>query len=186
MLRIIDWSIHHRLFVLLAAGVLVVAGILAALTLPIDAVPDISGKQVAVNTVAAALGPQEVERQITQPLEIILSGIPGATDMRSLSQFGLSQITVLFRDDVDIYRARQLVAERLAEAKESLPAGTETPTLAPIATGLGEIYYVFVESDRHSLMEKRSILDWQVNPRLRTVPGTLAVRNSISRFLIAD
>lgn len=175
--RIVHWSIHNRLFVMLAWFAVVFAGVYAALSLPIDAVPDISGKQVVVNTAAPALGPEEIELQITQPLETVLSGIPQSTGMRSICQFGLSQITVLFDDKTDIYWARQQVTERLAEANETLPPGVDAPSLAPIATGLGEIYYVFVEGDDHSLMERRSILDWQVRPRLRTVPGIIEVNS---------
>jgi cobalt-zinc-cadmium resistance protein CzcA len=175
--RIIDWSIHNRAFIVIAWLGIALVGIYAALTLPIDAVPDISGKQVVVNTSAPALGPEEVELQITQPLETTLSGIPSSAGMRSISQFGLSQITVVFEDATDIYWARQQVSERLAEAKENLPSGVDPPSLAPISTGLGEIYYVFVESDRHNLMEKRSILDWQVRPRLRTIPGIIEVNS---------
>ena len=97
--------------------------------------------------------------------------------MRSICQFGLSQITVVFEDGIDLYRARQLVGERLSSVKDSLPSGSHPPEMAPIATGLGEIYYVFVESDRHNLMERRAILDWQVRPRLRTVPGLIEINS---------
>lgn len=175
MNQIVDFSIRNRFFVVLAALFLVAGGFYSALTLPIDAVPDITTKQVVVNTAAPALGPQEVERQITVPIEVALSGLPGAQDMRSISQFGLSQVTVIFEDSTNIYSARQIVNERLQEAKEQLPLGIAPPTLAPIATGLGEIYYIFVESDKLSLMERRSLLDWQVKPRLRTVPGVIEV-----------
>lgn len=173
--RIVAWSIQNRLLVVFGAVGLVIAGVIFAFTLPIDAVPDISAKQVMVNTAAPALGPQEVELQITQPLEMALSGIPHTAEMRSISQFGLSQVTVVFEDQADVYWARQQVAERLEEAKESLPPGVDPPMMAPIATGLGEIYYVFVEGEKYSLMERRSILDWQVKPRLRTVPGIIEV-----------
>jgi cobalt-zinc-cadmium resistance protein CzcA len=173
--RIIDWSIRNRLFVVIATVALILGGALSAYRLNIDAVPDITIPQVIINTAAPALGPQEVEQQITQRLETVLSGIPGSTKMRSISQFGLSQIAVEFADGTDIYRARQQVTERLSEAEETLPPGVEPPELAPIATGLGEIYYVFVEGEGFSLMQRRSILDWQVKPRLRTVPGVIEV-----------
>ncbi len=175
--RIVDFSIQNRFFVLLASLVLVLCGIYAAITLPIDAVPDISNQQVVVNTAAPALAPEEIERQVTRPLEVALSGIPHTVEMRSVSQFGLSQITIVFEDGTDIYLARQLVTERLTEAKEALPAGLDPPTLAAVATGLGEIYYVFVEGDDYSLTQRRSILDWQVKPRLRTVPGIIEVNS---------
>ena len=175
MNQVVDFSIRNRFFIVLLALLLVGAGLYAAVTLPIDAVPDVTTKQVVVNTSAPALGPQEVERQITIPLEVALSGLPHTIEMRSISQFGLSQVTVVFDDSVDIYFARQLVNERLGEVRDELPVGVEAPNLAPIATGLGEIYYVFVEGENLSLMERRTVLDWQVKPRLRTVPGVIEV-----------
>ena len=175
MNRIVDFSIRNRVLVILAAVLLLAGGLYAAVTLPIDAVPDITDKQVVINTSAPALGPEEVERQITAPIEIALSGLPRMRDLRSISQFGLSQVTAVFYDDVPIYLARQMVNERLQEVKEQLPPGVESPMLAPIATGLGEIYYVFVEGEGSSLMERRTLLDWQVKPRLRTVPGIIEV-----------
>lgn len=174
MNHVVEWSIRNRFLVMLAALALVGAGVLAAVSLPIDAVPDVTTRQVVVNTAAPALGPTEVERRITVPVETALAGLPRAEGMRSISQFGLSQVTVVFADDTDIYFARQLVAERLAEAREQLPPEAGTPSLAPVATGLGEIYYVFVEGPQ-SVMERRTILDWQVRPRLRTVPGIVEV-----------
>jgi cobalt-zinc-cadmium resistance protein CzcA len=183
MNRVVDFSIRHRFLVMLAALLLVAGGLYAAVHLPIDAVPDISQKQVIVNTYAPALGPTEVERQITFPTEVALSGLPRLLELRSISQFGLSQVTAIFDDDVDIYFARQLVNERLGEVKEQLPPGVDPPQLAPIATGLGEIYYIFVEGNSPglkpgaALMERRTILDWQVRPRLRTVPGVIEVNS---------
>ncbi|MCW5865641.1 MAG: efflux RND transporter permease subunit [Candidatus Eremiobacteraeota bacterium] len=175
--RLIEASIEHRFFVVLATVLLMALGFYCAWTLPIDAVPDITTNQVVVNMAAPALAPEEIERQITRPLEISLSGLPGSTEMRSISQFGLSQVTIVFDDHSDIYRARQLVAERLTAMSEQLPLGARPPELAPIATGLGEIYYVFIESDTLSLVERRDILDWQVRPRLRTVPGVIEVNS---------
>jgi cobalt-zinc-cadmium resistance protein CzcA len=172
---IVRASIRHRLFVLVAVLLMAMAGLYAATVLPIDAVPDITTTQVVVNTAAPALAPEEVEAQITRRLETALAGIPHVLEMRSISQFGLSQITLEFEDGTNIYFARQLVGERLEEAKEELPEDTSPPSLAPVATGLGEIYYVFLESETLSLMERRTILDWQVKPRLRTVPGIIEV-----------
>ena len=177
MNRLVDFSIRNRALVILAALLLIGVGLYSAVNLPIDAVPDISMKQVVVNTAAPALGPEEVERQITTPIEVALSGLPHTQDLRSVSQFGLSQVTVVFADDASIYLARQLVNERLQDVREQLPPGIEAPTLAPIATGLGEIYYVFVEGEDYSLMERRTILDWQVKPRLRTVPGIIEINS---------
>lgn len=175
--RLIEGSIEHRFFVVLATLILVAVGLYCGWTLPIDAVPDITTNQVVVNMAAPALAPEEIERQVTRPLEISLSGLPGSTEMRSISQFGLSQVTVVFDDASDIYRARQLVGERLAVMSEQLPPGARPPELAPIATGLGEIYYVFIESDTLPLVDRRAILDWQVRPRLRTVPGVIEVNS---------
>jgi cobalt-zinc-cadmium resistance protein CzcA len=175
--RIIDFSIQNRFFIVLLTALLIAAGINAALKLPIDAVPDITTKQVAVNTVAPALAPLEIERQITFPVEVALSGMPHLVDLRSISQFGLSQVTAVFEDSVDIYGARQLVNERLQEVKDHLPPGVEPPQMGPITTGLGEIYHVIVEGDGYSLMERRTILDWMIKPRLRTVPGVIEVNS---------
>jgi cobalt-zinc-cadmium resistance protein CzcA len=177
MNRIVDFSIQNRVLIILAALLLVAGGIYAAVTLPIDAVPDISEKQVVINTYAPALGPEDIERLITSPIEVALAGLPRLQELRSISQFGLSQVTAVFDDRTDIYFARQIVNERLSEAKEQLPPGADPPQLAPISTGLGEIYYVFVEGEQYSLMDRRTILDWQVKPRLRTVPGIIEVNS---------
>jgi heavy metal efflux system protein len=178
---ILNWlvrvSIKHRFFVVLAVLAMALCGIYSAYTLPIDAVPDVSDTQVVVNASAPALSPEEVESQLTRRLEIVLSGIPNVTEMRSISQFGLSQVTLVFQDGTNIYLARQLVGERLLEVKEKLPQGLATPIIAPMATGLGEIYYVFVESEKYSLMERRTMLDWQIRPRLRTIPGIIEVNS---------
>src|SRR5436190_846804 len=159
MNRIVGYSIQNRFFVVLLALLLMAAGISAALKLPIDAVPDITTKQVAVNTVAPALAPLEIERQITFPIEVALSGMPHLVDLRSISQFGLSQVTVVFEDGVDIYAARQLVNERLQEVKEQLPHGVEAPMMGPISTGPAEIDHVMMEGVGSALMERRTILD---------------------------
>src|SRR3954469_18825390 len=141
--KILEFSLRQRSFVLLAAVALFGAGIWSATRLPIDAVPDITGVQVQVNTEVAALAAEESERLVTRPIELEMAGLPGVEEMRSLTKFGLSQVTLQFSDGIDIYRARQLVAERLQSAVENLPRGT-TPKLAPISTGLGEIFYYSV------------------------------------------
>src|SRR5215210_711735 len=167
---ILRFSIHQRVFVLIAALLLIGFGIYNATLLPIDAVPDVTNKQVQINTVAPALGPEEIERQITFPLEVALAGIPHLEETRSISQFGLSQVTVVFDDSVDIYFARQIVNERLQEARGQLPPGAKAE-MGPVSTGLGEIYYVQLESKNHSAMERRTMMDWIVRPQLRTVSG---------------
>src|SRR6478752_4415392 len=121
--QVIELSIRQRAAVLLATGVLIVAGAWAAWRLPIDAVPDITNVQVQINTAVPALAPEEIEKLVTFPIESEMAGLPGMIEFRSLSKFGLSQVTMVFRDDVDLYRTRQLVSERLAGALDELPQG---------------------------------------------------------------
>jgi cobalt-zinc-cadmium resistance protein CzcA len=174
--HIIRFSIQQRFFVVLFSLVLVGAGVWSAVNLPIDAVPDVTNKQVQINTTVPALAPAEVVRQITFPVEVALAGIPRLKETRSISQFGLSQVTAIFEDDIDIYFARQLVLERLQAAKEQLPPGTSPPQMGPVSTGLGEIFYVVVEGPQ-DLMERRTLLDWTIKPQLRTVPGLVEVNS---------
>lgn len=168
------FSIRNRFLVVILGLILIVAGVYNAYHLPIDAVPDITNRQVQINVKAPALAPTEVERQITFPVEVALSGMPGLVETRSISQFGLSQVTAIFEDSTDIYFARQLVLERLQSAREELPPGISAPELAPVSTGLGEIYYIIVEG-KGDLMERRTLLDYTVKPQLRTVPGLVEV-----------
>ena len=137
--RIIDASVRFRWLVVGLAVVLAILGGRELLRLPIDAVPDITNRQVQITTVAPALGPEEVERQVTFPLETELAGLPGLIETRSLSRHGFSQITAVFTDATDIYFARTLVNERLQSARENLPAGL-SPSMGPVVTGLGEVY----------------------------------------------
>lgn len=166
---ILNFSIRYRGFVCVLA-VLFFLGALAALpNLPVDAVPDVTNRQVQLNTVAPALGAEEIERRVTFPLELLLSGLPKVTEVRSISQFGLSQITIIFTDDTDIYFARQLVNERL-QGLENMPPGTKVE-MSPVSSGLGEIYYFRLDNPKLSLRERRSLMDWVVRPALKTVPG---------------
>lgn len=176
--RILAWSIRWRVFIVLLALGLAGAGVWAALSLPIDAVPDVTTNQVQINTVAPAFTPAEMEQYITFPIEVAMSSLPRKQDLRSISQFGLSQVTITFPDDVDIYQARQLVLERLIEVGRELPAGV-TPELSPVSTGLGEIvqFTLHGTDGKHSLMELRTLLDWFVKPQLRTVPGVIEVNS---------
>ncbi len=135
--RILEFSLRQRGLVLAGALTLAVVGLWSAWRLPIDAVPDITGVQVQVNTEVPALAPEEVEKLVTLPLETELAGTPGAQEMRSLSKFGLSQVTLQFSDDTDVYRARQLISERLAGAADRLPRGL-TPRLARVSTASGK------------------------------------------------
>ena len=174
-------------FLLLVATVSLGIGLWSAYRLPIDAVPDITSPQVQVNTEVLALAPEETEKAVTVPLEMELSGIQGVEEMRSLTKFGLSQVTLIFRDGMDIYRARQLVAERLQAVADRLPPGL-TPKLAPISTGLGEIYYYTVAwradatnrpADRlEQLRELRELHEFTIKPMLRTTPGIAEINAS--------
>ena len=185
--RLLETSLRQRAFVLLAAAVLVVVGVWSALRLPLDAVPDITNPQVQINTAVNAFAPEEIEKQITFPIENEMSGIPGMIELRSLSKSGLSQVTMIFKDGTDLYRARQLVSERLQQVGEDLPPGL-TPKLAPIATGLGEIFYYGVDyradatnkpaTRREQLMELKLIQDYQIKPLLRQTPGIAEVNTS--------
>src|SRR6266568_161452 len=142
--RLLESSLRNRALVLFGAALLLGVGLWAARELPIDAVPDITSPQIQVNTEVPALAPEEAEKLVTFPIETELAGLPGVSDMRSLTKSGLAQVTLEFDDTVDIYRSRQLAMERLQNAKGRLPAGAE-PKLSPISTGLGEIYYYIVD-----------------------------------------
>ena len=179
--RILSLSIEWRVLVVLMAAALAGYGLYSAAALPIDAVPDITTNQVQINAYAPAFTPLEMESYVTLPMELALAGLPGMKDLRSLSKFGLSQVTVTFDDSVDIYFARQLVLERLISAQSELPAGV-TPQMAPISTGLGEVYQFTVEAAPGaarvpSLMERRTVLDWFIKPQLRAVPGVIEVNS---------
>ncbi|MCZ6681171.1 MAG: CusA/CzcA family heavy metal efflux RND transporter [Candidatus Poribacteria bacterium] len=183
--RILQFSIQRRVLVVVLGLLLVGVGLRSAVDLPIDAVPDITTNQVQINTLAPAFAPEEMEKYITFPIEVAMSSLPRKEKIRSISQFGLSQVTVTFEEGVDIYWARQLVLERLLEAAHELPPGI-VPELGPISTGLGEIYQFTVETDEdsdqhYSLMERRTILDWFIKPQLRMVPGVIEV-NSFGGF----
>lgn len=173
--RLFDTSLTERAFVLLAAILLIIAGLYAVSRLPIDAVPDVTNVQVQVLTKSPALGPEEVEQFLTYPVEAAMNGLPKRKEIRSISRYGISAVTVVFDDSMDLYLARQLVAERLVSARESIPAGFGQPELGPITTGLGEIYHFTVEGQGVSAMERRTILDWVIAPRLRGVPGVVEV-----------
>src|SRR5215471_6965786 len=142
--RIIKFSIQNRWLVLLLTLVVAAIGVYSMTRLAIDAVPDITNNQVQINTLAPALSPLEIEKQVTFPIETALAGIPGLQSTRSLSRNGFSQVTAVFDDDVNIYFARQQVGERLSEARESLPPGVE-PAMGAISTGLGEVFMYTVE-----------------------------------------
>jgi heavy metal efflux system protein len=185
MNKIIRFSVFNRGLVLFLTALLVIFGIISFQSLPIDAVPDITNNQVQINTSIEGLVPEEIERTITFPVESSMRGIAGVQQVRSLTRFGLSQVTVVFKDEVDIYRARQLVSERLQGVTKNLPPGAESD-LGPISSGLGEIYQYILDFEKievgqkrlEQLMELKAIQDWFIKPRLLTVEGVAEVNTS--------
>lgn len=183
--RMVQLSIQQRWLVLLLFAVISAIGVYNYLRLPIDAVPDITNVQVQINTEAAGYSPLEAESRVSFPIETTLAGLPHLKETRSLSRYGLSQVTVIFEDGTDIYFARQLVNERLQAARAALPAGL-SPELGPIATGLGEIFMYTVENQPNAknplnATELRSVQDWVVKPQLRNVKGVTEI-NTIGGY----
>jgi heavy metal efflux system protein len=172
---VITWSLRHRLVVVLAWLGIIGAGVLAFRRLPIDAFPDTTPVLVQVNTSAPSLSPLEIERQITTRLEQAISGLPGLEEVRSISKFGLSQVTVTFEDGIDIYLARQVVKERVDSVE--LPRGVAPSKLGPVATGLGEVFHYVVTGDGKSAAELRTVQDWIIRPQLVSVAGVAEVNS---------
>jgi cobalt-zinc-cadmium resistance protein CzcA len=170
-------ALRNRLLVFVLFGVACLAGVVRLAQLPVDAFPDTTPVQVQINTVAPALSPEEIEQQITLPVELSIGGIPGLQGVRSVSKFGFSQVVVTFGDDIEIIDARQYTAERLASVQ--LPEGVGRPTLGPIATGLGEVFHYIVRSDDpdRSIEELRTLHDWVIKPELRKVAGVAEVNS---------
>lgn len=183
--KIIHFSIYNRGVVLFLTFLMVVAGIYSFQHLPIDAVPDITNNQVQINTIIEGLAPEEIERTVTFPVESSMRGVAGVEQVRSITRFGLSQVTVIFKDSVDIFRARQLVTERLQGVSGDLPSSAK-PELGPISTGLGEIYQFILDFKEKKkgdervkqLMELKALQDWFVKPRLLTVEGVAEINTS--------
>lgn len=177
---IISFSIRNKLIIGLFTTALIIAGVVNLTKLPIDALPDITSNQVQIITVSPTLAAPEVERLITFPLEQANANIPGLKEIRSISRFGLSVITIVFEDDIDVYWARQQVAERLNTAKELIPANAGNPELAPVTTGIGEVYQYVLRpkkgyEEKYNLTELRSIQDWIVRRQLLGTPGVADV-----------
>ena len=205
IVSLLEFSLRQRILVIGLAGLMSIVGVIAFESIPIDAYPDVTNIQVQVLTEAAGLSPVEVERFITYPLELQLTGLPGLAEIRSLSKFALSQITVVFNDHVDVYFARQLVLERIMAAKERLPEGLE-PVMAPVTTGLGEVFHYYVEGpstpqqaqdrqlstgfhaatdamvDQTELTDQRTLQEWVLRPQLKSVPGVIDV-NGMGGFV---
>lgn len=182
--HLIKFSVHHKGIVFFLTGLLIIYGVYSIIKLPIDAVPDISNNQVSINTAVNGWSAEEIEKTVTFPIESAVRGIPNAQEIRSLSRLGLSQVNIIFEDNTDIYRARQLVAERLQTISSNLPA---TPEMGPVTTGLGEIYQYVVEFKNietdpqkrfQQLVELKTIQDWLIKPRLSGVPGVAEINTT--------
>ena len=173
--RVLSFSLRNRLLIVLFAIGVLGGGLVALSRLPIDAFPDVSPTLVQIVTESPGLAPEEVEKLITYPVEVAMNGIPGVQQVKSISAFGISQVSVYFNDDVDIYFARQLTLEKLQSAREQIPPGLGEPALGPITTGLGQVYQYVVASPSTDPTELRTLQDWIVKYNLRTVPGVTEV-----------
>src|SRR4051794_2281256 len=184
---IIAGALRQRLILVVVSLVLVGFGINAAERLSVDAFPDVANIQVQIATEAPGKSPEEVERFVTVPIEIAMTGLPGMTDMRSLNKPGLSLITLVFTDESNLYRERQMVSERLSEVRDRMPPGV-SPVLGPITNALGEVFqYTLEEPDESAekrplsheeLVERRTLQDWVVRPLLRSIPGVAEINST--------
>ncbi len=173
--RIVQWSLSHRMFVLAGTLFLILFGIFAASRIKVDAIPDITNVQVQIVTSSPSLSSLEIEQYVTFPVERSLAGIPKLKEVRSISRYGFSLVTAIFEDNADLYLARQLVSEKLVEASSEIPPNFGSPKIAPITTGLGEVFQFTLESDHHNQMDLTTYLNWEINPVLKTVPGIVEV-----------
>src|SRR3569623_1006879 len=173
----IDASLENRCLVLALVWLMARGGAYCALTIPIDAVPDMTNVQVQVVTKAGSLSPLEVERYVTYPVEETMNGLPNVEEIRSISKFGLSLVTIVFKEGTDIYRSRQLVGERLGDAKERIVQGYGNPNLGVLTTALGEVLQFEVKGAGYSPMELRTLLEWEIAPQLRQTPGVTEVNS---------
>lgn len=176
MNKLIEFSLKFRLVIIIALALITGFGIFSMTKLPIDAFPDVTNNQVQIITSAPSMAIPELESLVTFPIEVEMRGIPGVEEVRSLTKFGISMVTIVFNDNVDIYFARSQVFEKLSMAKDKLPVGVN-PNLGPVTTGLGEVYQYVLESDSpaHDSMELRTLQDWLIRPVIRTVPGVADV-----------
>lgn len=176
MISFFEWIVRRRWPVIFCTALAAALGVLAWMRLPIDAFPDVTNMQVMILTKAPGLSSRDVEQRVTYPIELQMGGLPKVTQVRSISKAGLSQVVIVFQDGVDAYWTRQVVFERLQGAKDGLPPGVE-PELGPLSTGLGEIFQYTIEGEGYSPMEKRTLQDWLIAPRLRSVPGVTEVNS---------
>ena len=177
MKRLVEFALHSRLLVIVLASLSMAAGYWGYKKLPVDAFPDVSPNLVQVFTVTEGLAPEEIEKYVTFPVESAMNGLPGIENIRSVSNFGLSVVNVYFEDGMDLYFCRQLVGERLNEAREAIPAGFGEPEMGPISTGMGLVLFYYLEdtTGQYSLTELRSIQDWIIKFNLQNVPGVTEV-----------
>ena len=178
--RIINFSIKNKLIVLFLTLFIVGFGVYSVLQIPLGAVPDITNNQVQVITTSTSLSTQDVEQFITYPIELEMSNLPGVSEIRSISKFGLSVVTIVFEDKLGTYLPRQLIAEKIKTAASNIPEGFGTPEMGPITTGLGEIYQYILDikpgyEDRYSIMDLRTIQDWVVKRQLSGISGVVEV-----------
>ena len=173
MNRIIDFVLKNRLLIMVFGLVIIVGGYFSYNNLPIDAFPDVSPSLVQVFTTTEGLAPEEVEKYVTFPIETAMNGLPDIENIRSISNFGLSVVNIYFKDGTDVYFARQVVNERLQEAREQIPEGFGDPQMGPISTGMGMILFYYLEDStgKYTLEELRTIQDWIIKFQLQTVPG---------------
>ncbi|MDN5306454.1 MAG: heavy metal efflux system protein, partial [Bacteroidota bacterium] len=177
---IIQFSVKHKLVIVLFVLVIIVFGSFSLSKLSVGAVPDITNNQVQIITVSTNLSTQDVEQYITMPVELAMANLPGVAEIRSISKFGLSVVTIVFDENLGTYLPRQLIAEKIVEASENIPEGFGTPMMGPVTTGLGEIYQYILDvkpgyEDRYSIMDLRTIQDWIVKRQLSGIPGVVEV-----------
>ncbi len=172
---IIELSIRKRFLVLVFTIIFCIIGLYNALHLSVDAVPDVTNVQVSVVTSSPGLSPIEVEQFITYPVELAMNGLPNVEEIRSISRTGVSSVTIIFRDSVDIWFARQLVNERVKTAETDIPEGYGKPELSPVATALGDIYEFVLTSEKHTPMELRTYMDWEMSRKLKSIPGVIDI-----------
>jgi len=178
--KLIAFSINNKIVIALLTLALIVGGVFSILKVPVDAVPDITNNQVQIITQAPNLGTEDIEQFVTYPVELAVANLPEVEEIRSVSRFGLSVVTIVFNDNLDTYLPRQLVSEKLTEIKANIPEGFGTPIMGPISTGLGEIYQYTLEvdpkfKDNYSTTELRTIQDWIIRRQMAMVPGVVEV-----------
>ncbi|MGH8015716.1 MAG: efflux RND transporter permease subunit, partial [Candidatus Zixiibacteriota bacterium] len=173
--RLVEFTLHQRYLVLALAGVLGVVGLAALVRLPFDAFPDTTPVMVQVNVSAPGWAPEDLERLVTYPIEQSLTGLTGLEEVRSVTKYGLCQVTTIFEDRIDLYLARQQVSERLAAVE--LPDGVAAPELGPVSTGLGEIFHYIVVGNSADMTEPRTVQDWLIKPQLLASPGVAEINS---------